>query len=190
MNRKKGDMALEKPVALIIIILVLVVVMVAYPRIARGGTVVLSCTANKGECIDKTCKIGQVALLSDQAAGCKEGQICCRDLFTDEQPASPECKNKALGAQCDDKGFMYCDAALQCVSKCEFCAKNFDTEFGRSTCAKDVKYFQSHSKDIHTYTCGCTLANCTAPKINNGTCLQKYCPSAATTDSSYMCCIK
>jgi hypothetical protein len=172
---------------------VLVAILAAWPRIVKGGTATLSCTANRGECIsDKTCKIGQIALLSDQAAGCEKGQICCRDLFTDEQPASPECKSKAIGAQCDDKGLMYCDAALQCVTKCEFCAKNFGTEFGRSTCAKDVKYFQNHSKDIHTYTCGCSAANCTTTKINNGTCLPKYCPapSANSADSNYMCCVK
>ena len=166
-------------------------------RVAKSGNQVLSCNSSGGECTDGTCVWGeQIALLSDKAAGCKNGQLCCKNITGPEELIpSPECKDKAPGARCDDKELMYCDAGGQCVIKCEFCAKNFDTEFGRTICygndEKLKKYFTAQGNTIHKYSCGCTLAECTPARRANGTCLPNDCLSTTkATDSNYMCCIR
>jgi hypothetical protein len=168
-----------------------------YQKVMKGGTKVLECHANGGECVTGTCDFAtQVPALSDKAAGCKSGELCCINI-TKSKPVDPLCANKTVGAPCNNSKVMFCDAAPKCVSKCDFCNNNFNTVEGRPICGltKDPlvlnPVFEINKKNGKMLSCSCTSKQCTDKKgLKDPECISNFCPraSAETTASDYACC--
>ena len=164
----------------ILVFLLVFGLIVLYNKVAKGSTKVLECKNNGGQCVDGTCDFGkQIPALSDKAAGCGSGQICCINV-TNDKPKDPDCENLKPGAVCGANNYGYCDYALQCVSKCTFCATNAGQEYAKTIC-KD-KF------DFSGFSCQCTGAECTAEMMNKGKCIPNYCPSSTPADTDFACC--
>jgi hypothetical protein len=161
-----------------------------YSKVMKGGTKVLECKTNGGDCVAGTCDFAtQIPALSDKAAGCKSGELCCINI-TKSKPADPKCANLTVGEGCGK--VMFCDAALQCVTKCEFCTNNFWTVEGRKVCGTENNnnpIFETNDGIGKKLSCNCTQKQCTDKGTNS--CISGFCPRAAaeTTAKDYACCI-
>jgi hypothetical protein len=160
----------------------------------KGGTKVLDCKANGGDCVPGTCDITyQLPALSDKAAGCGDGQLCCINITPSKHQIDPACAKLKFGDSCGK--LMYCDGGLKCITKCEFCAINFNAPEGRPDCNVKIKnvdtinpFFQNISNMRKTLSCGCTKIQCDA-KTKTGECSTAgYCPSVSSTAQNYACC--
>lgn len=171
----------------IIVFLLVFTLILLYGKVMKGSTKIMECTTNGGECVDGTCKWGkQVPALSDKAAGCNKGQICCINITQSEKQADPLCLNGSsnrtvtIGTSC--KSGYYCDAAHQCVTRCEFCSTNY-AEFSTSPiCRSAVTNFTQIGKRM---TCACNVTECRT--LSSSGCVWGYCQGDAV--SNY-CCVK
>jgi len=175
---KKAMGAPETLATFILVFLLVFGLIILYGKVVKGNTQILQCNANGGQCVTGTCDWGsQVPALSDKAAGCKSGQLCCINI-SQSTPIDPICENETLGFKCGS--LQYCSAAKTCISKCEFCQANSDYE---SICGKSNVY------ETGVYKCRCTLSQCQkGTNINDGNCIPNYCPSKDSQASDYMWC--
>ncbi|MGV8086318.1 MAG: hypothetical protein ACP5N1_01680 [Candidatus Woesearchaeota archaeon] len=176
MNKK----ALSTPSTLATFILVFLLVfglIVLYTKVVKGNTTVLLCEKNGGECVKGTCDFGtQLPMLSDKAAGCKSGELCCINI-TQSVPIDLLCENKTEGDKCGDSNIMYCGASKTCIPKCDFCNNHQE----HADC-KDIEFKRGD------YSCQCSSAQCTPEQISKGNCITNLCPSDTETASDYRCC--
>jgi hypothetical protein len=189
LREKSGTSSIGIVGALIIMVLVVILSVQIYNRFVTGGTKALQCTANGGQCTRGTCNFpNQIPALSDQAAGCKKGELCCINI-TRSKPIDPMCMNAEgsaalpVGTECDDN--MYCDMAQVCVDRCEFCSTNINNPLyvddiknicGPTSLDDLKKKFSRPGR----YTCSCTDAYC---NLNESNCVRNFCPG---TD---ICCV-
>jgi hypothetical protein len=189
MNKKNKKGQMSTVMKIILVVLVLTVSIFIYSKVTRGSTKILQCSKNGGDCVKDTCDwLTQIPALSDQAAGCKRNELCCINI-TQEDTIDPDCKDKAFGDPCrTDEKLYYCSKALTCISKCEFCAKNWGDTVGKKICdADDIKNVFEKNNDqteIKHFSCSCKT-KCSASEIKAGTCILLYCPS--TTPETYCC---
>jgi hypothetical protein len=188
---KKG-MAASTLGKFILIFLVVFILILAFNKIMKGSTVMLECTANGGQCKVNTCDFGtQVPMLGNKAAGCKNGEICCINVNREMPKPDPLCNGLVFGEKCDEKKNFYCDWALQCVSRCEFCSKNWGTDevkakYDKGICDPTVKSYEG-------FSCKCTKSECdTKLKADKNSCIldsvNMYCPGLKAIDQNYACC--
>jgi len=163
-----------------------------YQKVMKGGTKVLDCKANGGDCVPGTCDFStQIPALSDKAAGCQSGELCCINITKSNVTADPACKGLTWGDSCDKSKLMFCDKALQCVSKCDFCNIYFDRPDKNivSICnpkKNTATVFETIHKNGKIVSCSCTKAQCDT-KTKTGECIPGLCPSS-TDASKYACC--
>jgi hypothetical protein len=192
---KKGQMSFAMKA--ILTILVLLICILIFSRVMKGSTKVVECTTRGGDCITGTCKFDQIALLANEAAGCKKGQICCINVSVTlpELPIDPGCKTEEEGTYlegktCKNSSLYICGPSGQCMTKCSYCALNFGTTIGKDVCKTEFNKFRDNAlkNPNHIYSCSCSASNCTKEMITDGLCIKDYCPSKSTTASDYMCC--
>lgn len=194
---KKGYTSTEVFGALIIMILIIIVSVQMYQKFVVGPVKILECTQQGGECVVGTCAFpSQIPFLSDKAAGCDVGKLCCINVT--RRPIDPLCMNAEgtaplpVGMECDDN--MFCDQAQVCVTRCELCSKNYNfmqTNELINTACKDVVTPDAKEKfgkgDL--YSCRCTQEECNNISkrcvTSNGLCINE---DAAAQD--YSCCAK
>ena len=122
-------------------------------------------------------------MLSEKAAGCGKGEICCINIQKDKPPADPKCLNKTLGYKCGDAS--YCDFGSQCISKCEFCALNSQTDevmqLNPIVCEKNFVYTG--------FSCKCTKADYDKKlAADNKSVIFSHCPQSDPLAQDYACC--
>jgi hypothetical protein len=185
---KKG-MAAETLGKFILVFLVVFILILVFNRTMKGGTKVLECTANGGQCKTGTCDFAtQVPMLRDKAAGCQNGEICCININKEKPKPDPKCNGQTLGYLCDKNTNSFCDWALQCVSKCEFCAKNFGTD---EVASREVqKRICDPNFNYADFSCKCTKAECDTKDAKSciSDLVSPYCPGKTPGESNYACC--
>lgn len=191
-RNKKGMSAPSTLGKFILVFLLVFGLIIVYTKTMKGTTKILECSSNGGECIKGTCDWGkQVPALSDKAAGCEKGQICCINITKGESVPDPKCESKKIGTACGEgtslNGYR-CDAGNQCVTLCEFCSansKSSDTTIA-GLCKKKPTDADNFAKG-GLFSCSCASTECTAAKQRDGTCIINYCP---TDLGSTVCCVK
>ena len=188
-KNKRGQWS--TPMKIIIAVLVLLVSIYVYNKIVTGSTVILKCNKNGGDCVSGTCNwLTQVPALSDNAAGCKSGQLCCINI-TLPDTKDPNCEGKKVGDPCrtDESPLYYCGPGLVCMSRCEYCAVVWgDSTLNKVCVAADIPKFKSVNNPSATnkFVCACSKTECTDAMQKAGTCIiSDYCPS--TTPATYCC---
>ena len=187
-KNKRGQWS--TPMKIIIAVLVLLVSIYVYNKIVTGSTVILKCNKNGGDCVSGTCNwLTQVPALSDNAAGCKSGQLCCINI-TLPDTKDPNCEGKKVGDPCrtDESSLYYCGPGLVCMSRCEYCAVVWgDSTLNKVCVAADIPKFKSVNNPSATnkFVCACSKTECTDAMQKAGTCIPGYCPS--TKPETYCC---
>ncbi len=183
-NKKAMSMSVETIVIFILVFLLLFGLIAIYGKVAKGNTQVLKCTANGGQCVAGTCDWkSQIPALSDKAAGCLTGELCCINITQSKPEIDKACENESnVGNSCGIR--QYCTEAHTCVSQCEFCA--IPTFKDKPACQAKASSYNTGT----TYSCQCTNAQCSAENIKSGKCIPGVCPRdiKETTASDYMCC--
>lgn len=196
LNANKKGLSGPALIGTFILVFLMVFGLIAlYSKVMKGGTKVLECNANGGDCVTGTCDFAtQIPALSDKAAGCESGELCCINITKSAPPINPKCANasdnfnKNKATPCGTR--MYCDTGSQCVTQCEFCAKNFYTVEGRPVCGTgdDAKpkntIFENMNYANKALSCNCTKAQCDT-KTKTGECISLFCP---TTKPDTFCC--
>jgi hypothetical protein len=173
MNKKAMSPAETLGVFILVFLLVFGLI-VLYTKVVNGSTKVLQCTANGGECRVGTCDFAsQLPALSDKAAGCQKGEICCINI-TQGITEDPLCKDHKDGEACGTDNLHFCSVGgKQCVTKCEFCSINPTHE----NC-KDKASLNLFKTGTYAYSCKCTEDQCVGKiDIKGGSeCIRNYCP--------------
>jgi hypothetical protein len=175
---------------IILVVVVLLVSVYVYNKIVKGTTVILKCNKNGGECVPGTCNwLTQVPALSDNAAGCKSGELCCINITLPETK-DPYCEGKNIGDACrtDENTNYYCDPGLVCKTRCEYCATvRGDPQWSKPCDAIDIPKFKAVNNPTPTnqFVCACNKTECSQADINSGKCILGYCPS--TNPATYCC---
>jgi hypothetical protein len=197
MNRrhnKKGDVNWHI-LSLVLAVLVFIAAIIGWNQLMKSKDII-KCKNQDGVCASKCQFPTQVAWLSDRAAGCDRGELCCINI-TRSKPIDPMCTNAEgteplpFGTECDDG--MYCDMAQVCVNLCEFCSTNVNNKqyenVVKERCSRMTDADKKKFEKGMVFTCGCTQKECTdAPDK----CVFGYCPTPAeeVTAPDYACCVK
>jgi hypothetical protein len=131
----------------------------------------------------------QVPALSDNAAGCKSGQLCCINI-TLPDTKDPNCEGKNEGDPCrtDESPLYYCGPGDVCMSRCEYCAAvRGDPKWSKPCAAIDIPKFVKVNNPSLTnqFVCACSKTECPQADIDSGKCIPGYCPS--TSPATYCC---
>jgi hypothetical protein len=183
----------------IIVFLLVFVLIILFNKVLKGNTQVMRCDTNGGRCTPGTCDWGkEIPAMGDKTAGCEEKEVCCIPVTKEDSVPDPECEGKVLGDACGTgatlalRQLKTCDKASKCVSLCEFCSTNADTQTQnaiiRSMCDKVNGNIENFTKNKGKYSCSCSSTEC-SPKLNDGTCMINYCPTS-TDPNAYRCCFK
>jgi len=106
--------------AIILVLVVVFVSIIIYNNTVKGSTKIVDCKAQGGTCTQGTCDISkQIPMLSDKAAGCNSGEICCKNVVT-EPTVDKLCEGKADGDKCD-KGYCTPGGHI-CLSLADYCS--------------------------------------------------------------------
>jgi len=204
-KHKKGYTSTEVFGALIIMILIIIISVQTYNKFVVQGTKVLECTKQGGQCTVGTCNFpSQIPALSDKAAGCGRGELCCLNV-TRSEPMDPLCMNAEgnsplpVGTECEDN--MFCDIAQVCVDRCEFCSKNANNmqynDQVKKICARMTAEAIEKFGKGSSYSCSCTQTECNADrgiKCVEGTIgdpnPSRYCLQTDVNAPDYACCAK